>query len=606
LFDLSENQKKVLEENAHLLVVGGPGSGKTTVSILKAAKIAEKDLHGGQKVLFLSFARATVSRVWEAVEENTDVTAEIKKRIVVDTYHSFFWNVIKTHGYLLGLPRYLKILTPSDEAIALSSIRNEYKSEKNLTDYEKAEKSERESVERHRLATEDGKICFDLFSGYTASILHSSNKIRRLISSSYPYVILDEFQDTSSEQWDVVKAIGMNSTLLALADPEQRIFDFIGADPGRLDHFKEAFLPQEYDLSNENHRSAGTDISEFGNDILKGKFRESYSGVHFETFTGFKDPAYAALKGQTLQARKRLIQSGKNDWSLAILVPTKKMMRLVSDSFRTRQPSMPTIRHQASIDMHGAILAAEIIAFLLQPALPSLDEQTFIELLCNFFQGKGGDAPSKTDIKASTSIKKAFERVIKCRENNKPIPSNSIMNGILSIYCSIRDAPLTGNANDDWVAVRKALESGECKKLKEVASEARNIRLLNRGSQLRDILSQSWRDSGAYSNALEIVRQAFIQEHFSTSVKPESGVIVMNMHKAKGKQFDEVIIFEGWPQIVKGKIVSNSDRIVRGNYKEQDLTHYRQNFRVSVTRSKIRTTVMTPDNDPCVLLIEDH
>ena len=65
---LTEKQLEFIEAEGHLLVTGGPGSGKTTISIIKAAQIANCDLRPGQKILFLSFARATVSRVVEAIE----------------------------------------------------------------------------------------------------------------------------------------------------------------------------------------------------------------------------------------------------------------------------------------------------------------------------------------------------------------------------------------------------------------------------------------------------------------------------------------------------------------------------------------------------------
>ena len=592
---LTKLQNEILKADGYVLVKGGPGSGKTTVAILKAGMTVRDNLRPRQKVLFLSFARATVSRILEAIEDTGELSPESKRLIHVDTYHAFFWRLIRTHGYLLGLPRRLNVLTPHREAVRLSSIRNEYKSSGNL--------AEQEERERLRIAKEEGLVCFDLFSRFAGQLLHRSAKVRQLVANAYPSVILDEFQDTADDQWSVIQALGQYSKLLALADPEQRIFDFVGAHPNRLQHFEERFKATKYDLSTENHRSKGTQLTQLGNDILVGKLsRDQYEGFRRVLFKPNQNQAYTELAIRTLQARKRLIETGRKGWSLAILVPTKRMTRKVSMWFNDPLGKLPKIEHHAVIDMDAAILAAEVIAYGLQAQNELFEIGELITLLCNYFLGKGGDGPSTTSLAEATRIKKAFEIAQERRNAGKKVNKNSLLLPIEAACTTLKQNQLSGEPDRDWLTVRDLFAECNCKRLQEIATEVRSINLLNRGTLLREALSQDWRENGRYPNALSIVRQAFVREHFATNSKPETGIAVMNMHKAKGKQFDEVIIFEGWPRYKNNNIISNSDRIVRGNSVMNVDDQTRHNLRVSITRAKSHTTLLTPEGNPCVLL----
>jgi DNA helicase-2/ATP-dependent DNA helicase PcrA len=253
--------------------------------------------------------------------------------------------------------------------------------------------------------------------------------------------------------------------------------------------------------------------------------------------------------------------------------------------------------------MEGPILAAEILSYLLQQAVPDFEGyKAAIQLICAFYRGKHGDTPSNTSLKEADSIQAAYDRCAAKEMAGQPPPTKSVFHAIRHAVDLTSKLVLTGNPDSDWLAIRKVLEDSGCPRLKEIASEVRNVRLLERGTHLRQALSADWREHGAYRNALAITRQAFIVEHFATAGRPERGVIVMNMHKAKGKQFDEVIIFEGWPRFAGNQIASNPDRIVWQNLRAPDMSQARQNFRVSVTRAKVQTTILTPKADICVLL----
>ena len=74
----------------------------------------------------------------------------------------------------------------------------------------------------------------------------------------------------------------------------------------------------------------------------------------------------------------------------------------------------------------------------------------------------------------------------------------------------------------------------------------------------------------------------------------------MNIHKSKGKEFDEVIIFDGFYTSFKGEIKPGTySRICFNNAVNDDT---KQNLRVAVTRARAKTTILMPQFLTCALL----
>src|SRR3990172_7154484 len=167
--EMCADRQRVLDETGPVLVTGGPGAGKTTIALLKARKRIEEGLLPGQSVLFLSFSRAAVARVMEASQ--AEVPKTIRNRLSVHTFHSFFWEIVRGHGYLLGAPRRLRLLPPHDEHA------DRHQHEGLGQDW---------NVERERRFSEEGSVVFDLFASKALELLNRSQRLRILLSSRSP------------------------------------------------------------------------------------------------------------------------------------------------------------------------------------------------------------------------------------------------------------------------------------------------------------------------------------------------------------------------------------------------------------------------------------
>jgi DNA helicase-2/ATP-dependent DNA helicase PcrA len=577
MIDLSPEKKRLLTTEGHILALGGPGSGKTFIALLKANAELEKGLLNAQQVLFLSFARATIARVEQQAKI---LIPAARNRVEINTYHSFSWNILRSHGHLLKKGNAIRLLPPPEAAAKLAEI------DPALRDSEKL-----------RLFQEEGFLHFDLFASLAGDILTKSKALRDIVCDAYPTIILDEFQDTNADEWKLIQCLGQKSRLIALADAEQRIYEFRGADPKRIGEFITTFSPSQFDFQSENNRSNGTDITIFGNDLLTGANRaKTYKDVAIVKYQVRKgNTLHFDAKVTILRACKRLNDSGKRGWSLAILVPTRQLMLDLSDFLSNEQTysnttKLPVVVHEVALETSGPALAAVTIAGLLEGAATKIEiAHRMINDLCGHIRGRkgGNDTVAQGELQLAGALGNYVGSGAIRGAKRKLVVDECIR-----IATERHALPLSGDPAEDWLIIRQLVSSSAADTVQKVAADARYLRLLHKGAVLRASLSDLWKRNGDYSGAVILVRDALLQEHFSASVKEWNGVHVMTIHKSKGKEFDEVIVYEG----------SHQGRFIRANADDKALAQARLTLRVAVTRAMKRSTILTPKHDVCPFL----
>jgi DNA helicase II / ATP-dependent DNA helicase PcrA len=578
VIELNSEKQRLLDTDGHILALGGPGSGKTFIALLKADReLRAAKLLPGQRILFLSFARATIARVVQ--QAKTLVLSSESGALEMNTYHGFAWNILRSHGYLLRAGTPLRLLPPPEAASRLAETAVAAR-----------------PAEKHRLFNEEGLLHFDLFALLASELLAKSKALARIFSDTYPIIILDEFQDTNADEWQLIQTLGKQSRLIALADADQRIYEFRGADPKRIGEFISAFTPASFDFASENNRSNGTDIAIFGNDLLtEANKTRTYKNVSVVKYPLRKGIGFhLSVKVEALRSYKRIHESEKANWSLAVLVPTRQLMLDVSTFLSEEQrfpngKKLPIIPHEVALESTGPALAAVAIAGLLEGSSTLVETaHRLIVDLCGHMRGRRGSDPVPQGELELVGALGTYIGTGAIRGAKRKL----IVDECVRIATERRDLVLSGDPGNDWLTMRDLLAASTAEPIAKLAEDAKYLRLLHKGALLRSRLSELWRTHGNYSAAAASVRDALLQEHFSASTREWKGIHVMTIHKSKGKEFDEVVIYEG----------SHQGRIVRQNASDKDVAQARLALRVAVTRAMTHVTILTPERDPCKFL----
>lgn len=581
---ICEKRQQVLDANGHVLVLGGPGSGKTTIALKKAVRVIEEGLQPGQAILFLSFSRAAVARIGEA--SKAEVEKSKRHQLSIQTFHSFCWELLRSHGYLVGCPRRrLELLLPHDEKALSGGLKPPQKgsapSEAWLAWQE----------ERQRLFNEEGKITFDLFAPKTVELLSRCPLILELVASCYPVIVVDEAQDTGQDAWRCIEILSSHTQVICLGDLEQQIFDHLdGVGPERIAHIQEALQPLRVDLGGDNNRSPGTEIAAFANDILGNVVRgASYVGVSRQMYNPKGDPVQRLriALGQVYRSVKKA--TGKWPESIAILAPGGAGVARVSAALNG---GTKPVRHKVLFDEAAALLSARLAAFLLEPKHEEnlrTDMAKCLEMLAAVRRTDG----SKTALQDAAKYLKwgadiAVGKAVKTQLGRT----------VETLVLGAGGLNLTGDPGADWTQIKRLLRESDQLEIRRIADNLDYLIAFNRGKRIAANLSAMWMNEGAYVRAREALDTALVEDQLLAGMDDLRGIHVMTIHKSKGKQFDAVIILREGQQL--GPRQWRSTLVWR-----DDAAPYhrsRKILRVGITRAKSRVLMLEPMYPACPIL----
>jgi DNA helicase-2/ATP-dependent DNA helicase PcrA len=345
-----------------LLVLAGAGTGKTRVVTRRIARLIR---HGTrpERILAVTFTNKAAREMQERVTELIGKRKEEKPEI--STFHSLCVRILRRHIKRLGYPETFSICDRGDqESLARAALREIRVPEATLRPgelifaisrwktaavrpEEAASTADNDKLHlaaaayrRYQKALKAaGAVDFDDLLLCTEELFRKFAEVRREEASRFDHVLVDEYQDTNTSQYRIVKALaGRHRNLCVVGDDDQSIYGWRGADPTHILRFKVDWPEAKVVRLETNYRSTH-EILAWANRLIA--FNKQRHDKVLRAVAGGVKPRILQLENEEEEAkavvdeiRLRILNHRKRPVDFAVLFRTNEQTRPFEMEFR--------------------------------------------------------------------------------------------------------------------------------------------------------------------------------------------------------------------------------------------------------------------------------
>jgi DNA helicase II / ATP-dependent DNA helicase PcrA len=377
-----------------ILVLAGPGSGKTRVLTERATFLVNSLGVRGYKILAVTFTNKASREMQTRLEKRLGEGAE---QIWLGTFHSICARLLRREAEALPftssfvimdsddqesiVKRALKELNINDKLYRPGSIHAAISNAKNsmILPKDYPVRNYRDEIvarvyERYQeLLLNNNSVDFDDLLLWSVRLLEENQVVREKYARRFEHVLVDEFQDTNAPQYLLLALLSSyHHNLFVVGDEDQSIYRWRGADYKNVLRFEQDFPEAQKVLLEQNYRSTQTVLDAARAVIDRNPYRtpkrlftERGKGESIRLYEAFDDHAEAAYVVDTI--RQAVDKNRQAGGEFAIMYRTNAQSRLLEEAFL--QNGMP-YRLVGAQRFYGRREVKDLIAFLRLVANP--------------------------------------------------------------------------------------------------------------------------------------------------------------------------------------------------------------------------------------------